>query len=239
MTTSRTSTAIVRRELSEAKHLRTGRVSPDRLRIHGSNLHRDVGDLRELADSLKVDGVLEPIVVQQRGDMIEVVDGRRRTLAARLARLRSVPVIWQDPRTDDEIVALTVTTDVHKKRMSPQERQHCVQQLRAAGWSIQDIAERFGKATSTIYGWLAGAGLAAADAAADEPVTATPASSSPVPSSSAPRPRREGKRPPAWAQSLHTLVGRWETRCGPDGLGLDETALLLQELRALTSGVTS
>ena len=58
------------------------------------------GDLRDLGKSMKVDGLIHPIVVRARGDRYEVCTGWGRVLAARLVGILGVPAIVRDFRTN-------------------------------------------------------------------------------------------------------------------------------------------
>lgn len=244
----RTEHAVTRRALGETRHLRAGRISVSRLRLHPANMSRDPGDLTELAESLRVDGCLQALLVQQRGEMHEVVDGRRRYLAARIAGLRTLPVMWQDQRGDDEVLAATVATDVHKKWMSPEERAAAVRGLRAAGWTVKEIAERFGKTPATIYAWLSAvpeevapdrAATPVAPAAAIEEQPPTPAAP-PQPPEPVDASARTTARPaapkasPVWARSVLALADRVEHQAAGGGLTGDKVAGLVRDLRALT-----
>ena len=53
----------------------------------------DEGDLRELADSIRAYGILQPLTVRDRGSFYELVAGERRLRAARIAGLREVPCL--------------------------------------------------------------------------------------------------------------------------------------------------
>jgi ParB/RepB/Spo0J family partition protein len=228
-------------------------MSVDRIRFHAKQI-RDLGDLRELAANLRVEGMHQALLVQKRGDMIEVVDGHRRLAAARLARLKTVPVVIQDWRPDADVVSAMVTTDIHKKRLSLEEKRAAVQALRADHWTVPEIAERWGVATSTVYGWLtepkapaAAPDVADVPTAPAAPVDVDPAPVSPAeheqaPSMSAAQADRTPRAPrpkfaPVWVQSLLELVARWEMQCGPDGLRLDDATEMFGELRALTGEV--
>ena len=49
--------------------------------------------MEELAESMKVYGVLQPLLVQKKGDYYEIIAGERRWRAAKLAGLKEVPVL--------------------------------------------------------------------------------------------------------------------------------------------------
>jgi ParB/RepB/Spo0J family partition protein len=148
--------ALVRRSLEENQPARSARVSLNRIRLHPTH-YRHLGDLRELAENIRIEGLHQPITVQQRGDHFEVVDGRRRFGAAQLAGLRKVPVFIQPARSDAEVISAMVATDVHKRLMTAAEKAHAVRLMRAEGFTVKAIAARWGVTESAVYGWLSGA----------------------------------------------------------------------------------
>ncbi len=73
----------------------------------------DEDALKELADSIKQYGLIEPILVQNRGDRYEIIAGERRWRAARLAGLKEIPVIVRD-YSDREIVELSLIETIQR-----------------------------------------------------------------------------------------------------------------------------
>jgi len=53
----------------------------------------DEAELTELSDSIKQNGILQPLLVREKGDHYEIVAGERRFQAAKLAKLEEVPVV--------------------------------------------------------------------------------------------------------------------------------------------------
>ncbi|ROP36264.1 ParB/RepB/Spo0J family partition protein [Saccharothrix texasensis] len=222
---SRNHTARTRAALGHTQPLRSGRISITRLRLHPANMHRDPGDLTELVESIGQFGLLQPLLVQQRGEVHEIVDGRRRYLACRLANLRTVPVMWQASVTDDEVVAITVATDVHKKPMSPAERAHAIRCLRADGWTVREVAERYGKSEATIYNWLA-----------QNPDDAPTPSARTSTGTTDPDPATfKTRRAPGWVQKgVDRLAERVLADAAETGLTGPQVVELVAELRGLT-----
>ena len=58
--------------------------------------HIDDEKLKELSESIKSDGVLQPVVVRRKGPKYELIMGERRLQAARLAGMASIPVVVRD-----------------------------------------------------------------------------------------------------------------------------------------------
>ena len=71
----------------------------------------DEDALQELSDSIKIHGVLFPILVVNRGDYYEIVAGERRWRAAKMAGLKEVPVIIRD-YTEKEIAEISLIENI-------------------------------------------------------------------------------------------------------------------------------
>ena len=76
--------------------------------------------LQELADSIKQNGILQPILVRAKGSGYEIVAGERRYQAAKLAGLREVPVLVREV-SDDEIFQLALIENLQRSDLSPIE----------------------------------------------------------------------------------------------------------------------
>jgi ParB/RepB/Spo0J family partition protein len=199
---------------------RIGYVKIDRCRVHARN-KRELGDLRELSASLGNTGAEHPVTVQMRGDWFEVVDGARRFWATKLAGRRRILAIIRPPRSDEEVVAAMLATDVHKRPMSPAERGLQVRLLKQEyDWTIGDCAAYLGVANSTVSRWLREARITVegeADATAPAPAG-----------------RKTGTRTPKWKTKVIALRERWAAAVGEDGLGRDDALALLAELGQMT-----
>jgi ParB family chromosome partitioning protein len=80
----------------------------------------DEGALQELADSVKRNGILQPIVVREAGDGFEIVAGERRWKAAGIAGLETVPVVVRSV-SDDEILVLALVENLQRSDLNPIE----------------------------------------------------------------------------------------------------------------------
>jgi len=207
-----------RREVEEQQPLRVGRVNVDKIRFRAGN--RSLGDLRELAESLRQEGVLQPLLLHRIGDVHEVLDGHRRLAAARLAGLRTVPAVIVAQRSQGDAINIMVATAMHTKGLDPAERAVAIRDLVGRhGWSVEDLAARWGVSPATVTRWRN----------CDEPLPAQ---------AQAARPAQQRKQRPPRMVGIRRLVevaDRWEKQCGPDGLTLAEAAALLGELRALAT----
>jgi|GEM_PF-6495569 len=224
----------VRRDLADHPHrpLRAARIPLAKLRIHPRHVRRDMGDLTELAESLKHDGQHQLIKVDKRGEFFQILEGHRRFAAATLAGLRTLNAEIVPARTDAEAVAVMLTTGVHTKPLSAAERRHAVRLLiDEEGMSTADVAARCGVTPATIRRWYH----------ADEDGVTTAVPAAPTSSVAVPRPRRTDdgcpvRKPTTIGVSRLTgLADRWAERCHR-GLSPEHAQALLEELRALAAG---
>ncbi len=107
--------------------------------------------LKELAESIKTHGVLQPVVVRQLGDgTYSIVAGERRWRAAQIAGLDRIPAIV---RTMEELQQLEIALveNVQRVDLSPLEQAASIQQLHDQfSIAYADIAQRLGKALATV-----------------------------------------------------------------------------------------
>jgi ParB family chromosome partitioning protein len=106
--------------------------------------------LKELAESLKTHGMIEPIVVKERDGYYEIIAGERRWRAAKLAKLKEVPVIIKD-YTDKEIMEIALIENIQREDLNPIEEAMAYESLIKEYDLLQEeLAERVSKGRSTI-----------------------------------------------------------------------------------------
>lgn len=117
----------------------------------GSNVRSriDLGELHQLAASLKQHGMLEPVVVQAlpktRGYRYRLIAGFRRVAAARLVPLAVVPArIIRRELSETEVQKLQLTENLQREAISVHDIVASIDRLRAAGFTQQQVAERLG-----------------------------------------------------------------------------------------------
>lgn len=112
--------------------------------------HFDEDALQELADSIKQFGLLQPILVQDRGDYYEIIAGERRWRAAKLAGLKEVPVIIRN-YTNQEIVEISLIENIQREDLNPIEEAMAYKRLLEEFNLKQDeVAERVSKSRTTV-----------------------------------------------------------------------------------------
>src|SRR5437762_2447561 len=85
--------------------------------------HVDETRLGELAESIRVNGVIQPIVVRRLGDRFQIIAGERRWRAARLAGLARVPIVVRDVPAGDErsLLQLALIENIQREDLNPIE----------------------------------------------------------------------------------------------------------------------
>ena len=110
----------------------------------------DEDSLQELAESLKQFGMLQPILVQNRGDYYEIIAGERRWRAAKIAGLKEVPVIVRE-LTDQEIVEISLIENIQREDLNPIEKAQAYKRLLTEFHLKQDeVAERVSKSRTAV-----------------------------------------------------------------------------------------
>jgi ParB family chromosome partitioning protein len=110
----------------------------------------DEDALQELSDSIKIHGVLFPILVVNRGDYYEIVAGERRWRAAKMAGLKEVPVIIRD-YTEKEIAEISLIENIQRTDLNPIEEAMAYKSLiDEYNYKQDELADRVSKSRTTI-----------------------------------------------------------------------------------------
>lgn len=107
-------------------------------------------DLAELTDSIKQNGILQPILVRKKGAVYEIVAGERRYQAARAAGLTEVPVAIRDI-SDDDVFKLALIENLQRSDLTPLEEARGYRQLiKEKGLTQEELAKALSKSRSAI-----------------------------------------------------------------------------------------
>lgn len=138
----------ITKENKEAETLvKITRVEPNR---DQPRKNFDEDSLQELADSIKQFGLLQPILVQDKGDHYEIIAGERRWRAAKLAGLKEVPVIIKK-YTEQEIVEISLIENIQRQDLNPIEEAQAYKRLLTEFHLKQDeLAERVSKSRAAV-----------------------------------------------------------------------------------------
>ena len=135
-----------------------GRMIPvDQIRPNPDQPRKALGDLRELTDSIKEKGVLEPLLVRfvPREDCFHIISGERRYHAARAAGLREVPAI-EKMADDAETLEIALIENMQRKDLTPFEEADGLQRLAMQfEYRQEDLAKKIGKSRASVSETLA------------------------------------------------------------------------------------
>mgnify|MGYP004542353167 FL=1 len=110
----------------------------------------DEDALLELAESIKQFGLLQPLLVQEKDGYYEIIAGERRWRAAKLAKLKEVPVIIKK-LNDQEIVEISLIENIQRENLNPIEEAVAYKRLLTEFHLKQDeIAERVSKSRTAV-----------------------------------------------------------------------------------------
>jgi ParB family chromosome partitioning protein len=116
-------------------------------------LHVDDARLHDLAQSIKANGVIQPIVVRNVGDRFQIIAGERRWRAARLAGLVRVPIVVRDiaPGGEKSLLQMALIENIQREDLNPIEEALAYRRL-ADDFQLtqEDIAAAVGKDRASI-----------------------------------------------------------------------------------------
>jgi ParB family chromosome partitioning protein len=109
-----------------------------------------MGDLSELIASVKEQGIIEPIVVRQRGSRFQIVAGERRYQAAVRAGIEELPVVIRDV-DDVGILEIALVENLQRKDLTAFEESEALHALcQKAGYTHEKLAQKLGKSRTVI-----------------------------------------------------------------------------------------
>ena len=106
--------------------------------------------LRELADSIKQKGILQPVLVRPHEGEYQIVAGERRFRAAKLAGLEEIPVIISEI-SDNEKLEIALIENIQREDLTPiEEAEAYKHMIDTLSISQEEVAEKVGKKRSTV-----------------------------------------------------------------------------------------
>src|SRR5437868_9415469 len=134
-----------------------GRMVPvDQIRPNPDQPRKAIGDLRELTESVREKGVLEPLLVRfmPREDCYYIISGERRYHASRAAGLREVPCI-EKTADDAETLEIALIENIQRKDLTPFEEADGLHRLATQSeYTHEDVAKKMVRARSSVTGTL-------------------------------------------------------------------------------------
>ena len=115
--------------------------------------HVDDARLKELAQSIRANGIIQPIVVRKRGDRFQIITGERRWRAAKVAGLLRVPVVVRDvpPGKEQTLLEMALIENIQREDLNPIEEALAYRRLADEFHLTQeDIASAVGKDRASV-----------------------------------------------------------------------------------------
>ncbi len=112
--------------------------------------HFDQTALRELADSLEQQGMIQPVLVRPLADGYEIVAGERRWRAAQLAGMHDIPAIIR-VLDDQSVAAVSLIENIQRKDLNPMEEAEALSRLQLEfGMTHQSVADAVGRSRAAV-----------------------------------------------------------------------------------------
>jgi len=116
--------------------------------------HFDDNRLEELAQSIRSNGIVQPILVRRRGARYQLVAGERRWRAAQRAGLKRVPAVVREV-PDDKLLELALVENIQRQELNAIEEAHAYKRLiEGFGLTQEVVAQRVGRDRSFITNYL-------------------------------------------------------------------------------------
>lgn len=110
--------------------------------------------LNELAESIKQHGIIQPIILVQKGKRYMIVAGERRFRASKIAGLKKLPAVVKD-YTEDQIKEIALLENIQREDLNPIETARALSELLSSfGWTQEVLADRLGKSRPAIANYL-------------------------------------------------------------------------------------
>lgn len=110
----------------------------------------DENSLQELANSIAIHGVVQPLIVKQNGERYTIVAGERRYRAARIAKLSKIPVIVAD-YNEAEMQEVALIENIQRENLNPVEEAAAIRFLmKQHDMTQEEVSQRLGKSRPAV-----------------------------------------------------------------------------------------
>jgi ParB family transcriptional regulator, chromosome partitioning protein len=125
-------------------------VGIDQIDANPNQPRQVMGDLSELMASIAEKGIIEPLVVRQRGSRFQIIAGERRYQAAVQVGLREIPIVIREV-DDNEIIEIALIENIQRKDLTPFEEAEALHSLATrCNYTHEDMARRLGKSRTAV-----------------------------------------------------------------------------------------
>lgn len=131
----------------EVVSIDVNKIKPNK---YQSRMQFDQEKLKELASSIKKDGVVQPIIVSPSGENYQLIAGERRWWAAKMAELKEIPAVVRRV-TDREMFEISLIENIQREDLNPIEEATAFQRLmKEFNLTQQELADHLGNTRSTV-----------------------------------------------------------------------------------------
>ncbi len=128
-------------------------INIEKLKPSKLNVRINLGDLNSLSQSIKLNGIIEPLVVRKIDGEYEIIAGRRRYEAAKIAGLKKLPCVVTNV-SNDEAVILSAVENVQRNNLTEEEIAEAflkVRRIDPEKWTYERFAERIGVSRTYLH----------------------------------------------------------------------------------------
>jgi ParB family chromosome partitioning protein len=120
------------------------------IELSGSNPRRTLGDVDQLAASIRTYGLLQPVVVRKKGKKYELIAGHRRVAAVQSIDWSEVPAIVRE-ESAERAYLLTLVENLQRDDLTPREEAEALAELvRARNWSTHQVADAINRSQAYV-----------------------------------------------------------------------------------------
>jgi len=139
---------------ADDKNLRYGPVEKIQRGKYQPRIHIRPEALQELADSIKAQGLVQPVVLRPVGDGYELIAGERRWRASQLAGMHEIPAVIRDI-PDQAAAAMSLIENIQREDLNAMEEANALQRLiNEFGLTHQQTAESVGRSRAAVSNLL-------------------------------------------------------------------------------------
>ena len=144
-------TAMPQQDKAGAVEVSVGSIRPNPYQPRKSF---DKDKLKELSESIKKHGIIQPLIVRKKGLNYELVAGERRLRAAKLAKLQTVPVLVRD-YDEKQMRELSLVENIQRHDLNPLEEAKAIRELmKQCDYTQAQAAERLGRSRAAVANLL-------------------------------------------------------------------------------------
>jgi len=149
-------TNTVASDSSSQRHMGISMANLDDIKVNPYQPRREFDQkaLQELADSIRANGIIQPLVVRKTESGFELIAGERRMRAAKLVGLKQAPVVIRKS-TDKESLELAILENIQRENLNcVEEAQAYFRLMHEFSLTQEQIAEKLGKERASVANYL-------------------------------------------------------------------------------------